>query len=713
MKFIKAIGIKGVADFKETVLPIVPGVTYLYGYNALDNGNANAAGKSVLASAAAEIFYDTPMVGTKQDRSKTGTRTIKWVENKKTHLVRSSFEGKTERLKYRIDGEVAEARTTKETRKLVRRAWGLSEDDYRTYGYLDSATPHPLVRGSSTVRKAFFSSFFQLDKLDEERKIIAKRSTELKKIRAQHTELDKTFQEVKADMLTKTERAELEALVKKLKAKAKKLRALADEAQRAKSVADFKEWAKPHLAAFRALVPDLDTFEQRLKETRKELRRARANEEQAAEYEAYRRQLKVWKEKTADLDMSKSDSDLEAAADAYTKACAEAARLHAELSSLGGDEKPKKVEKPDTDKDKALAKVYKLKHELEHLSKFKKGVCSECGQPVKVRNVSVVQAELEAAQAVVKSWARYEEYKRSRTEWEQQQERVASIEKRIEKAEAAAKASKADAELWSKRRKLVKPDPVEKPEAYGDVRQLEKDLHVLEFFESHTDMLKVLDQKFEVEPFDLDVLDKLQTKISKAEARLEVHNTVKSRAAKIRARLQELDAELEDESVVQLLLDAYGPKAAKKMAVDEISKRLMKMVNKLSSIAFKDYVFEFVWDTQVQLLVHRPKGTTDVRKLSGAESKLFTLILVISQLMFVPRSRRLSLLILDEPSASFSGKTLEKFHALLTYIQKLIPSILIVTPKSEERYPGAVEYTVYRNAEGAEIRKGHPSEIQH
>jgi ABC-type sugar transport system ATPase subunit len=147
------------------------------------------------------------------------------------------------------------------------------------------------------------------------------------------------------------------------------------------------------------------------------------------------------------------------------------------------------------------------------------------------------------------------------------------------------------------------------------------------------------------------------------------------------------------------------------MAVDEISRRLMATVNKYAAIAFPNYRFEFVWGAQVRLLVHRPKGTTDVRKLSGAESKLFTLILTMSQLMFKPKSKRLSLLILDEPSASFSKETLERFHRLLPYMQQLIPSILIVTPKSEERYPGAHEYTVVRDASGATVKKGHPSEI--
>lgn len=712
MKRILEIGLEGVADFKKSVLPIAPGVTYLYGYNALDNGNPNAAGKSVMASSTADIFYDTPMVGTKQDKVKGGTRSVKWKEGKSVHSVRSSFEGKTEKLRYRVNGVPAGGRTAKMTRELIRKAWGVTEEDYRTYGYLDSATPHPLVRGTSTARKAFFTSFFQLDKLDAERKILAKQVSELKKVRAQHTELDKTFQEIKQDMLSKTKRLELEARLKKLQKRLDHLRAVADEAQRAKSIADFRAYAKPHLKSFRALVKSVKDLDDVLKATRKALRKAEAAQEQAEEYEVYKKELKVWKRRSAELDMSKSDEQLEASAEKVKSYKSKLAVVNDEIESLKQIKEPEARKKPTTSKDKVQAEIYRLEHELDHLEKFKKGVCSECGQPVKVRKLKDVQADLDVAKKELRQWRAYEEYKELKTSWDRAVEELAVAKKKRKTLKDFIEVNEGDVELWSKRSKLRKPEKVDPPEDYVDPTKLEADLKVLEFFEPHQEMLLALEQDTgEVQPFDLSELDDLQSKISTIKAKLEVHETVKTRASKIRKRLQELEAQLEDEPALQLVMEAYSDKAVKAMAVEEISRRLMATVNKYAPIAFKGYTFEFVWGPQVRLLVHRPKGTTDVRKLSGAESKLFTLILVMSQLMFVPKSKRLSLLILDEPSASFSGPTLERFHRLLPHIQQLIPSILIVTPKSQERYEGAAEYTVVRNSDGAEIRKGHPDEI--
>jgi DNA repair exonuclease SbcCD ATPase subunit len=212
--------------------------------------------------------------------------------------------------------------------------------------------------------------------------------------------------------------------------------------------------------------------------------------------------------------------------------------------------------------------------------------------------------------------------------------------------------------------------------------------------------------------FDPKQLNQMQEELSSVRTKLEVHKSVANRAKGLRSRLKELKAELENEEALKLLLDGYSDKAVKSMIIEAISSHLMNTVNQFSSLVFSGYKFEFVWGSQVQLLVHRPKlGTTDVRKLSGAESKLFTLILVLALMRFVPKRKRLNMLILDEPSASFSTETTALFHKLLPQINQLIPSILVVTPRAEERYAGAHEYTVVRDKGGSVIKKGHPDDV--
>jgi len=150
------------------------------------------------------------------------------------------------------------------------------------------------------------------------------------------------------------------------------------------------------------------------------------------------------------------------------------------------------------------------------------------------------------------------------------------------------------------------------------------------------------------------------------------------------------------------------------MIIEAISEHLISVVNKYAKSVLPGHTFEMLWSgTQVHIIAHREKGTaSDVRKLSGAESKLFTLILLLALLSFVPKAQRCSLLILDEPCASMSAETTAMFHKLLPVIQKSIPSIIVVTPKADERLEGAEEWTVVREKTGAKLVKGHPDTIK-
>ena len=248
-----------------------------------------------------------------------------------------------------------------------------------------------------------------------------------------------------------------------------------------------------------------------------------------------------------------------------------------------------------------------------------------------------------------------------------------------------------------------------------EIEFLQKRLAVLDFCKPHIETIRDLETLTEQDRnkrFDLTELDGLQEEVTEVKIALEIHKSVRGKAKNVKSRIEEISVLVENEKALELLVEGYAEKAIKKMAVEAISQRLMSTVNKYAPLVFEDYHFEFVWNSQISLLVSRNGGEpTDVRKLSGAESKLFTLILVLSLLMFVPKAKRLSLIILDEPLASFSEETGELFHKLLPHIQQVIPSILVVTPDARERFEGANEFTVVKTSKGSQIVQGHPSTI--
>jgi DNA repair exonuclease SbcCD ATPase subunit len=375
----------------------------------------------------------------------------------------------------------------------------------------------------------------------------------------------------------------------------------------------------------------------------------------------------------------------------------------------GKPEVPKEVEKPGTNKDELVAKASQYRHALQHARKFKTGVCGECGQEVKSADPELTKKRLDTVLTAIGEW---EDYEASVIKCK---EALASYAIWMA-AKKDAKAHKANAETYDRRRGLKKPARVVKPLVEGDVKKLRADLATLDFCQPHLDTivnLAKLSPEDRTMKFDSTALDELTDKQSALKVKLEVHRSVKERARELKERMEELRELTTNEKALELLVSAYAEKAVKKMAIEAISQRLMAQVNKYAPLVFHDYHFDFVWDSQISIRVHRPGADepTDVRKLSGAESKLFTLIFVLAQLMFVPKNKRLSLLILDEPMASFSEETSELFQKLLPHILQLIPSILVVTPDARERLEGANEFTVLRTLRGSRIVKGHPNEI--
>jgi DNA repair exonuclease SbcCD ATPase subunit len=699
------------------VLTVPKGIVYLYGKNMLKaDGNGNAAGKSAFASSIAEIFYD-PMVGTKQDKVKTGSRFIEFVQDKKTIKIGSKFSGKTEKLTLSIDGEDKSGRVNKNTREQIETYWPITENEYKTYGYIDSNLPHPLARGSSTERKTFFSSFFGLDKLDAERKLISAELSKIKKVKAAYNELNSTFLEIKKDMLAKQERVVLEEEQEKLGRIVSKLRDESAKYQRIKQLVEFKKFASVQIKALLKVIPDLEEFETVYKTTRKKIAQLEQMKEQLQEWRDYKRDLAKYEKEIEGLDMSVPLDVLKQASRQYERAL---------LAVEDGEdlEAPKRVKKPSApevgERKELTAALVTAEHQLEHAAKFKKGVCHTCGQAVKAEPIEKIKARVERLQLSLDAW---EEYDNDLRAYERYVAKVKDYEERkaaLDAAKFSIKQFELKHKLYKKRASILKPEVVNRPkeidEGGNDLEELKVTAELLRFCQPHLDTiaaLQTLTKEDQEVQFDTEKLNRMQDKLASIQAKLEVHNAVKSRAAKMRSRLLELQADMESEEALTLLLDGYSDKAVKKMVIEAISQHLMATVNQYSSIVFDDYRFEFVWSaSQIQILVHRPKmDTTDVRKLSGAESKLFTLILVLSLLKFVPKRKRLSLLVLDEPTASFSEETTELFHRLLPHLNQLIPTILVITPKANERLEGSTELTVLRDREGARIVKGHPNEI--
>lgn len=747
MNVFHGMGLEGVGPFKKQSFAFKPGISAVYGLNRAagqKSSNGNAAGKSFFFSSLKEMIFEEPVVGEKQDRVRQGKRVFEFssTAGKKIRVERQA-RGRSEHLAITVDGRELKHLTPTKARAYLKKAFPLSQEEYDTYVHIDARIPHPLVMGNSTARKKFFTDFFGLDKIDTERKLYASALKELHKIKAAYSELLTAYKAAKRDLLDETEAGKLEMRLKNHK---QQLRLLNEEANEISDTRRLMQFARDAKAQIQDLTEALgdevteEAFAEARKANRWEINKVNKDLEDAEEWERYLVKTKHFEEAYAKLTpearkfLKVNGSFKEAVSKAR-----EAARLlgnyrqalrnsKAEVATVEqqlAEPLPDKVEKPEGEEGELETLQRAYQHQLEHAEQFEEGKCETCGQVVKIKDPKVLRKKLDSVQMRLRQFVEYREYRKAAADHQKLKFRLKSYQSDTRRALDKINSVKDDAALYEELKELPsRPHPFEGKKLQTKVLrrmmdELKARASLLEFFAPHIDTLVAYrkltrEQKLKVKNAAQlhERINALQEEISKVQAKLEVHNTVKDRVEEMRTRLVQMKRELRDEEPLRLLVQGFSDKHMKKMAIEAIGANLMGIVNRYAKIVFaEDYHFDMQWDTQLAIRVHRRYGkkvdVSDVRKLSGAESKLFTLILVLALLTFVPENKRSSLLILDEPTANFSEETIQSFKELLPVLNKVIPTIIIITPKPEV-YEGATPYTVVKRNGVSSIVPGYP-----
>jgi DNA repair exonuclease SbcCD ATPase subunit len=745
MQHIQAFGLKNTLLFKDLKFTIPKGLSVVYGLNRTNGKNsmqANGAGKSSAFASIGEILYEEPIVGLKEDTIKQGTRYVDLLIGKRPVRVSRT----NSKLEITSNGKSKIFRKLSDGRAWLKKHLPVTHAEFNTYAFLDARVPHPLVMGSSTERKRFFTEAFGLDRIDVERRLFEAELSKLKRVRAAYSELKTVFVNEKEKALGKEKRLALEEKVKGYEAELKDLN---DKAQRLQTIAQvlaFEASASKQVQAFAKLCPDLEEFSSLYDEVQANLKDNRKKLKDAQGWEEYIRDNRKYAEAYANL-----PEDAKALADKHgvrkaLKRCKETSEGLSDLKEkiekneeflASKPKKPKPVEGdvPEKTRKELRAELETLEHRLEHAEKFGTGKCGECGQDVKVKSPKKIRVRMAEVEAGLEYWMAYTDYEDQHKEYSEWKKKAQKIEGRADDLEAQyRKARKANKIGRALRDLPTEPEPftglkLEVKVCEIMVNEDRAQLELLEFMEPNLETIKMLRELTEKQRGAASLAPKLQQritdlheKLSKARARLEINSMVTSSLKKHKARLLEMKAELKDEEALKLLVAAYSDKAMKKTAIKAISARLMSEVNKYAKLIFpEDFDFGFTWESsKMNLTVTRKyrKGkttkvlTSDVRKLSGAESKLYTFILVLAHLTFVPSRKRSNVLILDEPDSNMSAETADAFKKLLPILNKVIPSIIVITPRTEQRYDGAQEFTVLKQDGVASIVSGHPSTIK-
>lgn len=742
---IHSFGLKDTLLFKDLTFEIPEGLSVIYGLNRTNGRKsmqANGAGKSSAFASIGETLYEEPIVGLKEDTVKQGTRQVRLKLGKRTiDVVR-----KNTKLEILVDGKAKKFRKKPDAQKWLKAHLPMSQTEFNTYGFLDARVPHPLVMGSSTERKKFFTEAFGLDRIDIERRLFEAELSKLKRTRAAYRELKVVFDADKDKALSKEKRLGLEQQVKDYEAELEELNRKNLRLQSIAQVLAFEQSAAKQIKRFNDLCSDLNEFASIYRDVRANLQDNKTKLKDARDWADYQRDSRKYNKAhdalSRDAQKLAAKYGLKKAVRKCSDAVDELPRLTSKLEAHQEvlDAKVNKPSEPPearpTESKKELrARLDSLEHRLEHALKFKTGTCDSCGQEVKVRDPKKLKAQIKDVDSLlglIDLWDEYEEqrlvYKEWRADYKKAKGEIEDLEAQIEKCKRYRKIGRELRDLPSE------PETFEGRKLEVEVceRMVEEDkaqVELLEFIEPNLETIKQIRELTDKQRNAASIAPKLQQRIteiherlSKTCSRLEVNSMVCESLSKHRKRLLEMKEELVNEEPLKLLVEAYSDKSIKRMAVKAISKRLMDEVNRYAKLIFpEDYEFGFQWESsKISLTVCRKYRigkkvkvlSSDVRKLSGAESKLYTFILMLAHLTFVPAKKRSNVLILDEPTANFSADTTEAFRKLLPLLLKVVPSIVVITPRTDERYEGSQEFTVLKEKGEAKITKGHPSAIK-
>ena len=183
----------------------------------------------------------------------------------------------------------------------------------------------------------------------------------------------------------------------------------------------------------------------------------------------------------------------------------------------------------------------------------------------------------------------------------------------------------------------------------------------------------------------------ISSKLASATVEYELAASVRAEIAELSDRIGDLNTKVEDLDALKVLEGAFSKKGIELILIKSLCSSLEQQVNKYSKLIFpEDYTFTFELDTNFSILVTRVHNsnaeTSDVRKLSGAERKLFSLVLLISLLTFIPKSKRTNLLVLDEPTAAMGEDNKASLIRFLPVLQSIIPNIVVITPLDKQDY---------------------------
>lgn len=729
MNYIKTLSLSKIVYFRDTTkFDFKPGLTFILGRNLQRRGprTSNGSGKSLLFGVLPNILFDSHPTVTKNVRSvqkqiyeKGSSASVELSVGKHSYVYKKAG-SKTELTR---DGKNLKSRIARDQfRALI----DLSEEEFFSTVYLDSRRTNSFQLGTSAERFSFITALFRLQNLDDIRKHINRCISELNsdKRLLEQTSLDLEEAKTKLSTLPKDAQSKADAIslwLKKASVQAQRLTATQHQWE------NYKKWqlekdklsdlpaSKYTVKELRSFISKLDGYEAELRQWTKQ---RRLHEKHRAELE------------TLDLDDSSYDSMVKRKNSIVV--IDKPDKPEGDLTAAGRIAKKATLPRAENVYAKSKAKVSVLKEQLDTFNSEvgEADNCPTCHSELSASTKKAIRQNFELqiealtkkvktaslcinAHKIVAEYKDYEDELKKYTAYKQ-------AAKEIEAYPFAKVKRKLELKSILSTESLKKPKaPVSIPPSFTR-ESLEAELVLCQKREQQKQVVATLSVDKPETEIDVNAVKKLNAEVSeklsalpelqaKASDRKSTLSTVRS----LTERVTDMQSKLEDLPVYSMLSGAYSASGLKLLMIQRIAKALEKNLNTYSNQIFsEDFKFTFhVEDNNFGISVTRKfagKDTTsDIRHLSGAESRLFIFLFVLALLPLIPDKRRMNILVMDEPDANMDDATREIFRdSLLPRLAKIVPSVVVISPNSEVVPQHGRVYTVVKNNGSSKLVEG-------
>jgi DNA repair exonuclease SbcCD ATPase subunit len=683
------------------------GISLILGENrnsGKDKQNTNAVGKSLFFSQLPEMITEEPRVGTRADRLRKGTRSLKFRVGKNVYEFQQSFgPSKNRVLKNGVDLGIHGVAPAHE---YFRNKIGMSDAEIMTFMYLDSSVPHPLVSGDTASRKRFFLDFFQssLGSLNSVRKVIQSEADRLKAVERSYKENTERAKELKGQIPKN-----LDQLKEECELAEESLNSVNKRAEEYAPILRLRDQLEAHSEEQEFLLKidvadtnGLDAYSSKLERKIKRLR------------DTYKAALRFADWKKAQGKLSEKLKASHEILDAHpwfkekpktAETLKRAENFRTKLREVYAWEQDRvenvqdEVTRLERDLKKFRQELADLKEDT-HSAECEVDKCPTCGgkynnraakERVRINNeymdtyrkkIQGVKERLESEELSVESLR-------------DAQENLRGVEEEMPKLKVAIQALETILEA---------ENPTDAPENPNvDLAEVDEQLEraletrsripsLRRYLDMHAEFLSIpKEQRRAAVKFNIQEVQSLAVQVANQKAELERFKVLNEELGRIQLKRASQLEELADKEAAELLVEATSKKGMERLMIRTLCKRLEEQVNKYAKMMFsEDYIFSFDLQTQFNITVTRRHGkreeVSDVRKLSGAERKLFALVLIPSLLAFVPKNKRSNLLILDEPTAAMGPANVDAFVRFLPLLNSIIKHIVVITPLSPAEY---------------------------